>query len=246
MPLRAIFYDAGFTLIEPSRSFAAICAEALQRRGHPAEAAMVEAHIPPFDPFFHERQRHTDAIFASDALLDELWHAYYRHVFTSVSAPHQFALSEEELHACATEVVALYSRADHWRPFADVIPTLEEGRRRGLIQGVISDWGSQLTTILHDLGLTRYLDFVVVSATVGAAKPNGHLFDLALRRAAVARDDVIYVGDTYQADIVGARGAGITAILLDRDGAAPLVDCPVIGSLAEIFAHAPATSQRPA
>jgi putative hydrolase of the HAD superfamily len=236
MPLitRAIFYDAGFTLIEPVKSTAEMCAEALLRRGHPAEAAEFLQALPPFDPFLEARQQEGDPIFASDPRLTDLWHEYYREGFRQVVGSRQLPLSEEELHQCAVEVTELYGHADLWRPYPEVLAALREGKRRGFVQGVISDWGTQLPGILHDLGLTNYLDFLVVSAVIGAAKPNSHLFDLALSRARVDRQDVVYVGDNYRSDIIGGRGAGICSVLLDRRGTARPVDCPVVKSLDEL------------
>lgn len=170
-------------------------------------------------------------MFASDAQTTALWHAYYRTILRRAAAH----LGEEEIAACAAEVTELYGLPDYWEPYPDVAPTLAEARQRGLIQGVISDWGARLTPILHGIGLTDHLDFVVVSAVVGAAKPNRHLFELALRRAGVAPEEAVYVGDTYRADILGGRSAGILSVLLDRNGAVARLDGPLIRRLDEIF-----------
>lgn len=234
MTFRAIFYDAGFTLIEPVKSTAEMCAEALVRRGHATEAAEFLHALPPFDPFLEARQQEGDPIFASDPRLTNLWHEYYREGLGLVAGSRQLPLSEVEIHECAVEVTELYGHADLWRPYPEVVGALAEGKRRGFMQGVVSDWGARLPGILHDLGLTDYLDFLVVSAVIGAAKPNSHLFDLALSRAKVDRRDVVYVGDNYRSDIIGGRGAGICSVLIDRRGAAGQIDCPVVRSLDEL------------
>jgi len=43
------------------------------------------------------------------------------------------------------------------------------------------------------------------------------------------------VGDVFESDIVGARNAGITGILIDRDDSQVGVDCPRIRDLNEIY-----------
>ena len=80
------------------------------------------------------------------------------------------------------------------------------------------------------------MDFVVASAVVGSSKPHRDIFLYALGRAGVRADETVYVGDSYLADVLGSRGAGLHPVLLDRDGAAPSIDAPVIRSLADLLA----------
>ena len=45
-----------------------------------------------------------------------------------------------------------------------------------------------------------------------------HIFNYTLEAIDVSAAEAVHVGDTYEADIVGAQGVGIRPILLDRDG----------------------------
>jgi putative hydrolase of the HAD superfamily len=56
----------------------------------------------------------------------------------------------------------------------------------------------------------------------------------ALARAGVRAEETIYVGDSYLADVLGSRGAGLHPVLIDREGKAPKVDARVIRSLLEL------------
>ena len=103
------------------------------------------------------------------------------------------------------------------------------------MQGVISDWGTDLVPIRHAHEVTQHLDFVVASAAVGTAKPHPDIFRFALARAEFSPHDVAYVGDSYVSDVLGARAVGIAPVLLDRDGNAPAVDCPVVSSLLDVL-----------
>ena len=70
---------------------------------------------------------------------------------------------------------------------------------------------------------------------VGADKPEPPIFLAALERARVNAQEAIYVGDQYQRDVVGARGVGITPVLIDRhDLVSEVSDCPRIHGLAEL------------
>ena len=108
--------------------------------------------------------------------------------------------------------------------------------------GIISDWGSNLRPIVGELGLEKYLDFVLPSGAVGVAKPNPAFFRMALDRAEVEPREAIMVGDSYRADVRGAWGAGMDAVWLDRtegisitpDGEPEPTDARIIRSLDEL------------
>ncbi len=86
----------------------------------------------------------------------------------------------------------------------------------------------------ENLGRYGIRPFAVVSAEEARAyKPAPEIFELALRRAGVSASEAVHIGDSYSADVLGARGAGIDAILLDRGGRAKDADCAVASSLAE-------------
>ena len=58
----------------------------------------------------------------------------------------------------------------------------------------------------------------MVSAEVGHTKPDPAIFDVVTSRMEVSPADVLHVGDHPVNDLAGARGAGMEALLLDRDG----------------------------
>jgi putative hydrolase of the HAD superfamily len=122
--------------------------------------------------------------------------------------------------------------------FDDVMPTLDDLKGRGLKVGLISNIERNMSAALDELGLSPRLDVVVTSQDAGANKPQPEIFRFALRQARLQPDEAIYVGDQYQVDVIGAKGAGMKGILLDRTGYHEnIADCPRIKSLAEITVH---------
>ncbi len=104
--------------------------------------------------------------------------------------------------------------------YDDVIPTLQRFRDEGFKLAIVSNWDTPLEPLTERLGIAEYFDAIVAShdARVRSEKPDPHIFNYALAAVNVSVEKVVHVGDTYQADIVGARGVGIRPILLDRDG----------------------------
>jgi len=75
---------------------------------------------------------------------------------------------------------------------------------------------------------------VLDSALVGVEKPDPAIFRAALAAIGVAPAEALYVGDLYDVDVVGARAAGMEAVLLLPDAAGPGPDCRRFSSLAAL------------
>ncbi len=119
--------------------------------------------------------------------------------------------------------------------YNDALPALDTLKKRGLIIGLISNVAQDMESTFTRLGLQPYLNFKVTSAEVGYDKPRPEIFQAALKKAEVKPKEALYIGDQYQIDIVGARGVGIKAILIDRNEYfSDITDCPRIHSLTEI------------
>jgi putative hydrolase of the HAD superfamily len=57
---------------------------------------------------------------------------------------------------------------------------------------------------------------VVVSAEVGVQKPDPRIFGAALTALRRTAEESLFVGDSIEVDVAGARAAGLRAVLLDR------------------------------
>ena len=120
--------------------------------------------------------------------------------------------------------------------FEDAIAALGELRSAGLSVGVISNMGLELGELLHRLGITAYASVLATSAEAGAGKPERPIFQLALEKAGVEPAEAVHVGDSYDADVVGARGAGLHTLFLDRTGMNPAPDgSPTVATLREVL-----------
>ena len=106
-------------------------------------------------------------------------------------------------------------------PFPDAEPALRFLRERGVRLVVASNWDCSLPSWLERAGLGGLIDGAVSSAVVGEAKPSPAVFLAALAEAGAAPAEALHVGDSVENDVAGARAAGIRAVLVARDGAAP-------------------------
>ena len=114
---------------------------------------------------------------------------------------------------------ALFSR-NNATLYKDVLPILNQFQQTDLKMGIISNWDTPLHAMVEELGLAPYFNVVVAShdQRIRSAKPDAAIFEYALNAVGVSPEEAVHVGDSFEADIMGAHTAGIRAILLDRDG----------------------------
>ena len=104
--------------------------------------------------------------------------------------------------------------------YKDTVPTLQHLRASGFKLAIVSNWDTPLDPLTERLGIADYFDAITSShdERVRSAKPDPHIFYYTLAAVGVSAEETVHVGDTYEADIIGAKNAGIRPILIDRDG----------------------------
>lgn len=217
---RTIFFDAGNTLLR--MNYAAIAA-ALARHG---------VRVTPTDierAEWRARVRLDADLFAGFAPgaagasteSQSVAGRYLRYLVEGLGVSDEATLDAmAEWRRAYNPPVGLWNVAE---PKAEAALALvrDAGRRAA----VISNSNGSVRSILTDLGLTRHLDFVIDSSEVGVEKPDPGIFRVALERAGVEPGDAVYIGDLYSVDVLGARGAGMDAVLLDPGACWGARDC---------------------
>ena len=137
-------------------------------------------------------------------------------------------------------IVAEHMRSNLWSCGAeDASATLAALKERGYRLAVVSNADGRVRALLEEAGLTPHFEFVVDSAEVGVEKPDPRIFHAATARLELPPASCAYVGDIYEIDVLGARGAGLEAILIGHCEAPP--DVRRVESLAALLEHFPGT-----
>lgn len=227
---RAVFFDAGYTLLHAVPSLGGVYAEVTRRFGVEAPPARFEAAFGPVFERFNARVRADEEFRESDAENRAMWEGLTRDILEEMPELRgrvPFAAWFDALYVRFAETAS-------WNPYPDALPTLAALKEEGLRVSILSNWDSRLLGILAGHGLDSLVDDIVVSARVGFRKPHPAIFAEACRRADVAPDEAVHVGDSLHDDVGGARRAGIAPVLIRRrdDGAPPGV--PTIRGLSEL------------
>ena len=118
-----------------------------------------------------------------------------------------------------------------------VRPALTALRDMGLKLTIVSNANGTLCAHLARIGLDHFVDCVLDSHDEQVEKPDPRLFEIALARSGARRESTIHVGDLYNIDVVGARNAGLRAVLLDEADLRMDADCARVKSLAELVSR---------
>ncbi|WP_448380829.1 HAD-IA family hydrolase [Gloeomargarita sp.] len=111
-----------------------------------------------------------------------------------------------------------FATAAAWELYPDVLPALVRWRDQGIPVGVISNFDSRLYAVLQALGLRPWVQTVTISSRVGAAKPQAAIFRAAWQALGQPAPPIWHIGDSWEADVLGARAVGWRGIHLCRDG----------------------------
>ena len=97
----------------------------------------------------------------------------------------------------------------------DVVPALDRLGGLGMKLVVVSNANGVLDRMFERVGLTRHFHTICDSCVEGVEKPDPRFFRIALDRCGGRAETTMHVGDLYYVDVVGARRAGLRALLLD-------------------------------
>jgi putative hydrolase of the HAD superfamily len=206
---RALLLDAMGTLITLRESVGTTYAAVAADHGLQADPAALDALFPSLyraAPPLAFSLTDPEALLAAER---GWWAARIREVFQAVDS------SLEPPPALGEALFARYAEPALWRVYPDVPDRLAAWRCQGLRLAVVSNFDRRLKPLLEALGLMPFLEHVVVSSEVGAAKPSALPFRRALDALGLEPRQVWHVGDQPE-DVEGARRAGVPCLRLRR------------------------------
>lgn len=205
MPFQAIFFDAGNTLlfVNPSEVLPIFLEVGVEA----SEGLFWEAE---FRARLGLAKRVEEGASGTEA---HMWQAYFGELFHGCGVP------PEHLERVGERVREVHAESHLWTHIDEgTKPALETLKDRGHRLAVISNADGRVETLIREAGIHHLFEFVMDSAVEGVEKPNPEIFLRACRRMGVPPGDSLYVGDLYPVDVLGARAAGMEALLLDPMG----------------------------
>ena len=130
----------------------------------------------------------------------------------------------------------------NWALEEDALPTLKKLEKDGYRIGLISNAGDDqdVHQLLRRFGIAAYFDFILTSAACSYRKPHPRIFELAIANWYFLPSETVMVGDNLDADIRGAKSAGLYAVWINRRAGPSSEDQPrvqpdaTVSTLAEL------------
>ncbi len=212
-----VLFDLGHTLLqfdadwrEVRQESLTVLVQALQASGYSFDAQQFIAELHErFDHYFTYKEKEWSE-YTTEYIVTELLHEY--------------GYDQIPAGALRPAIDAMYAISQqHWILEEDTLPMLEtlrsEGYRIGLISNAADDKDVQTLVDIHRL--RPFFDVVIISAGVGIRKPSPEVFHMALRRWNAAPERAVMVGDTLNADVLGAQNVGMASVWITRRGMRP-------------------------
>jgi len=221
VPIQTVFLDAGGILVHPNWSRVS---DTLARH----DVTISAEALAVAEPRAKQRLDRGETIQATNDA-QRGW-TYFDLVLGEAGVPLTASTA-----AALLELNAYHQQFNLWETVPDdVLPALAALRAQGLRLVVVSNANGTLQTAFARLGLAGALDVIFESHLVGIEKPDPRFFQLALQRSGARAETTVHVGDLYHVDVVGARSAGIAAILLDAGNLYTDCDCPRVRTIGEV------------
>jgi putative hydrolase of the HAD superfamily len=223
--IRAVLFDAGGTLLHADPPFEEVYARVFTEDG--ARFSQDELRAALGAAWLELQREKPDDRYGGVSGEVEFWREFVQRTRRRLGSGD---LSESAF----ARLAAHFQQPESWALYPDSVPTLEALAAQGLALAIVSNWDSQLPRLLELRGLAAFFQVVSVSAIEETGKPGREIFLRTCKRLSIAPADALHVGDSLRDDFEGARGAGLSALLLDRGGHHPDV-AELIRSLSDIL-----------
>lgn len=125
-----------------------------------------------------------------------------------------FDLGDTVMTECPDVTISILDCDVRPLPHADeVLQELSLRFDLGIVSNTLNSNDADISELLRRAGLLKYFKAVVTSVDAGSAKPEPHIFNVALHRLGLSKSEVIMIGDRIETDILGANRLGIPSIL---------------------------------
>lgn len=219
--IETLFLDAGGVLVFPNWDRVA---ETLTRHGLEVTGDALR-QVEPAAKFAMDEAQGVAA--STDA---DRGSAYLDSVLDNAGVPRAHGRDD-----ALAELYAYHTEHNLWDHVPDeVIPALERLSALGLTLAIASNANGVLQRMFDRVGLTGYFDAICDSCVEGVEKPDPRFFRIVLERSGSRPETTLHVGDLYHVDVVGARSAGLQAMLLDPHDLYAAYDVARVRSLAQL------------
>ena len=203
-----LLFDLGGTLMHALKEWDSVyergdqaLVQKLHENGITLDNRVYRAHLSEYYEQREKDYRETTYHFVLSELLNELGY------------------SEVPESTIRSALNALFSvTQSNWALEDDVIPTVQQLKSQNYQLGILSNAGDDkdVQELIERFGIRAHFDFVLTSAACFYRKPHPRAFELALAHWSIQPEEAVMIGDSLEADILGAQNLNMRTIWITR------------------------------
>lgn len=213
MPKSAISFDLGQTLVELDEN---LLIKQAQRCGYTLNRSLLVSE-----------QDHAWGVYnvskANGLTGFDAWASFMRDLLARTqmrSSDNQAPATSEQREQFVRYLWSEQPTNNLWRkPIPGMLELLSALETRGTKIGVLTNSEGRARELIDELGFGKFVQVVVDSGVEGIEKPDPRIFARMAERLNSSPTEMVHVGDSYEADVLGALGAQMTPIWLVRGAA---------------------------
>jgi len=206
--LRHLLFDLGGTLMHAHSEWGPI-----HERADKALVRNLHEHKIALDSRVFRKQLHEYYSQRDHDLVETTYHLVLRELLNELGH------GEVPESVLRSALDALYSVTQpNWVLEVDTLATLQQLQSEDFHLGILSNAGDDkdVKELIEGFGIRQLFDFVLTSAACYYRKPHPRSFELALAQWNIAPAEAVMIGDSLEADILGAQNIGMLAVWITR------------------------------
>jgi len=210
--IRSILFDFGGTLMYGRRKWEPVIGKADDALAASLREQGLEVHPHTFsiefrknlDTYFKQREKD---------LLETTYSFVLREL---LSAKGYDDVSDTIIRKALDSLFAVTQ--ENWTLEEDAVPALKSLKEKGYNLGIVSNAGDDrdVQQLARGFKINDYFDFILTSAACSYRKPHPRIFEIALANWYALPNETVMIGDNLDADISGAKNAGLFTIWIHR------------------------------
>jgi putative hydrolase of the HAD superfamily len=217
-----VFFDLDHTLWDFEKNSALTFEKILSENSIPVSLAnFLEVYVPANFAFWklYREEKITK---------EELRYQRLKTVFDKL----EISVDDNTIDTLSVEYIQYLSSFNHL--FPNTVEILEYLKPKYKLHIITNGFNEIQAKKLRNANIDGYFTQVIDSEMAGVKKPNSIIFELALTKAIVAPERSLMIGDSIEADIIGAMNSGMHALHFNTHNDSQHDFCPIIHNLSEI------------
>ena len=147
----------------------------------------------------------------------EWWQILVENVILEDCISKKMIVKREKIKLIADKIFDEFTKEKYWKKFDNCDSLLKNLRKKGYIIGAISNFDERLFTIVQNLNMKDYFDFILIpSNSNGYYKPQKEIFFQAIIKSKIdtPKNRILHIGDSLKLDFFAAKQCEFNSILI--------------------------------